>query len=85
MKLDSTSGEDLLPPLPEPKGYDSPGGSLEEMASYSADQMRAYALAERERCAKLCDDLPAKDANGPWFNDDMSAGAYACAAAIRKG
>ena len=40
-------------------------------------------LAERARCAAICDDLPAKDPKGAWFNDDMSAGARECAAAIR--
>jgi hypothetical protein len=41
--------------------------------------------AERERCAKLCEELPSKDPEGPWFNHDMSAGALECAAAIRSG
>lgn len=38
--------------------------------------------AEREACAKLCDEL-LTDASGQWHNDDMAAGAYECAAAIR--
>ena len=41
------------------------------------------AAIERERCAELCDALPANDPKGAWFNDDMSAGARECAAAIR--
>ncbi len=48
-----------------------------------ADVWEAATRAERERCAELCDALPANDPKGGWFNDDMSAGALECAAAIR--
>jgi hypothetical protein len=49
---------------------------------YTAGQLRAAILAERERCAKLCDALP----DWPEYadNHDVSDGASACAAAIRK-
>ena len=55
-------------PLPEPDGwagkdwYHRPATTLSdiifapEQARYTADQMRDYAAAEREECAKLCDD-----------------------------
>lgn len=50
-----------LPPMPEPEGgklrYDHTGSLLPE-PSFSADQVRAYAIqavmAERERCAAIC-------------------------------
>lgn len=41
--------------------------------------------AERERAAKIADDMPVNDPDGPWFNDEMSSAAYQIAAAIRKG
>jgi hypothetical protein len=57
---------------------------------YTASQTRAYGAEcarqaverERERCAKLCDALP----DWPEYadNHDVSDGASACAAAIRK-
>ena len=58
-----------LPPMPEPEGgklrYDHTGSLLPE-PSFSADQVRAYAIqavmAERERCAKLAHDWPAPTA-----------------------
>jgi hypothetical protein len=56
---------------------------------FTSDQLRQAVQeaveAERERCAKLCEELPSKDPEGPWFNHDMSAGALECAAAIRSG
>lgn len=88
---------EALPPLPEPAGAIAvedgidkrTGGIVEHYEDgFSADQMREYALAavqaERERCAKLCDDLPL-DPAGPWFNSDMCEGAEQCAIAIREG
>jgi hypothetical protein len=42
---------DLLP-LPEPDTHCWDDDTGKDVWSYSADQMRAYALAERERCAR---------------------------------
>jgi hypothetical protein len=65
---------DELPPLPtteyvlarEGDGY-TPDRLLAE-AGYTADQMHAYAQAaipaEREACAKVCDDMPDQDESG---------------------
>ena len=50
---------------------------------YIAAMVRKAVEAERERCAALCDSLPESDPKGAWFNDEMSAGARECAAAIR--
>lgn len=65
-----------LPPLPAPES-EVPGG---EWPEYSERQMREYAraavLAERERCAKVCEDHFTHD--GPYRQ-----GASLCAAAIR--
>jgi hypothetical protein len=77
----------------EGDGY-SPDRLLYE-AAYDADQMRAYALQEvakeRERCAKLCDDLEARVwrtyKNGGAANqhtEGRSDGAGECAALIRE-
>jgi len=33
--------------------------------------------------ASICDDLPASDPKGGWFNNDMCIAAAECAAAIR--
>jgi hypothetical protein len=64
------------------------GPGLPVKNAFTADQMRSYALAavlkEREELAALCENLPTTDPDGMWFNHDMSAGAYACAAAIRE-
>jgi len=54
-----------------------------ESADFARAAWNAATKAERERCAELCDALPANDPKGAWFNDDMSAGARECAAAIR--
>jgi hypothetical protein len=68
-----------LPPLPE--------GRYTDFEAFNADQMQAYAraavLAERERCAKVCESMQiAKVATlGDWtklIGDEI-------AAAIRKG
>ena len=40
-------------------------------------------LAERARCASICDDLPVKDPKGAWFKNDMRLAAGECAEAIR--
>lgn len=63
-----------LPPLPEPeilyecdfrrKGY-----------AYAAEQMRAYALAEREACAQVCEGVEQREDAAGW--------AAVCAVAIR--
>ena len=63
-------------------------------AIYTTDQVeeirRAAILAERERCAKVCDDIE----NAAWkdwkasyhtYDDGRSDGAGECAAAIREG
>ena len=47
------------------------------------DVWEAATKAERERCAKLCENLPVDDPEGLWFNDDMTMAARECAAAIR--
>lgn len=62
---------------------------------YTADQLRAAVLEERERCAKLCDSIENerwdmyKRGTGPERASDyvqgQSDGACSCAAAIRKG
>jgi hypothetical protein len=90
-----------LPPLPEPAGAidvdegpaapEYPDGARVESTAdgYTADQMRDYAravvLAERERCALLCDDHAAKHrsfASGSYSQGRMYA-AEDLAAAIR--
>ncbi len=72
MKIDSTSGEDLLPPLPDPPtslaGEWSHDGHVVSFANARA-YAQAYALeavlAERERCARLCEELSAFDMYDP--------------------
>jgi hypothetical protein len=86
--------EDLkLPPLPEPDGVgidcDTDDGSY-----WYAPAMREYAraavLAERERCAKLCDEISAQlkgqvPSRGGGISPTYGGvvGAAKCAAAIR--
>jgi len=45
-------------------------------------QFEAFARLVAEDCAKTCQDLPSTDPDGPWFNDDMTAGAMECEQAI---
>jgi hypothetical protein len=89
--------EDLkLPPLPEPDGAcdlmdANPGDAWSE--ELVREYARAAVLAERERCAKLCDEYEAKKyaaykhGNSPERASDyvqgLSDGAGDCAAAIR--
>jgi hypothetical protein len=81
--------------LPEPQG--SPSGirfSTAEAAGgdmrrdYTPEQVRELvrqaALAERERCARVCEDLVAIKADGT-REDRYAATARACATAIRRG
>lgn len=69
-----------LPALPQPalmqpeSEHDGDGGPL--VSYYTADQVRAAILAERERCAAICDRLSVSEY--PTDCDD-------CAAAIRAG
>ena len=50
----------------------------------SLQAWKAATLVEREACADVCDCIPVKDPDGPWFNDDMSQAAMICAETIRK-
>lgn len=84
---------DELPPLPEPAvfaaGLDANmNGFLDVMAwsegefttpLYTADQLRAAVLAERERCAKVC----GAEAESLGSGGKRDAAALCCAAAIR--
>lgn len=83
------SGE--LPELPNPyraiqkmRACEGDAAAQLLLEHYAISYASLAVQQERERLAKLCDDLPAKDPDGPWFNDEMSQGAYACAAAIRS-
>jgi hypothetical protein len=82
-----------LPPLPEPDTHCWDDDSLCDVWSYSADQMHAYAAAalaaERERCAKLCDDVArsAYELDGRHSSahtEGKGDGAAECAALIRS-
>ena len=71
--------------LPEPDRWVRGFSAEADVALYTAEQMQAAILAERERCAALCD---AKSrewiACGPTENWEYRAhGAEDCAAAIR--
>lgn len=52
---------------------------IPEMEKFAA----IVAEEEREACAKVCGEMPSNDPEGPWFNDDMTLAAIACAKAIR--
>jgi hypothetical protein len=79
-----------LPELPHPEGADVFG------ADYTADQMRAFyaagVKAERERCAKICEEIEKRyldawksNARDPSdFVQGQSDGAGECGTAIRK-
>lgn len=65
--------------LPEPaiNNMGTDGWSWWPVEGYTADQMRAAILEERERCAKICE-------NGVrGWNDDRDEAMEDCAAAIR--
>jgi hypothetical protein len=91
-----------LGPLPKPAGdiYDERGpGRVWRCFCWNADQMRSYAeqevARERERCAKVCDDIAeAHQRSGRYVSvvADHSVraggqvdGAEECARSIRKG
>lgn len=63
-----------------PDFYRSPFDNVKAAAEKAFNEATKI---ERERCAELCDALPANDPKGAWFNDDMAASARECAAAIR--
>ena len=75
--------DDNLPPLPEPVdyGYREEGTWVQQLC-FTHDQMHAYAraaiLAERERCALICEGIAMDDKTGYGIAED-------CAAAIREG
>jgi hypothetical protein len=81
------SAPDSLPPLPEPITVINTG--MQALRGFSAEQMRAYALAavleEREACAKVCDDKERRKweifAHGGQVE---GIGPLDCAAAIRS-
>lgn len=55
---------------------------------FTTDQMRAAVAAERERCAKLCEDIgdayqTSEGHKWPELKTDAQTGAHDCAAAIR--
>jgi hypothetical protein len=74
-------------PLPDPHPDACVGTSVDGWTgAYTREQMRAYALqavaAERERCAKLCEEVSREH-----FADGMTwecNGAAACASRIRR-
>ena len=72
--------DEQLPPLPQEFMQHWRSAPFESMPLYTADQMRAYAAAavaaERERCAKACEQY------GDKVLDD-SGMAEACALIIR--
>ena len=78
-----------LPPLPEPTGF----SDYFPLGGYSPSAMHSYAAAavaaERERCAKLCDDvarsayeLDGRHSSG--HTEGKGDGAGECAALIRS-
>lgn len=82
-----------LPPLPVGAVYTRALGTVgASMYTYTADQMREYALAaiaaEREACAKVCEEIEdSADAMWEMLTDPTeqgrSIGAQHCAQAIR--
>ena len=60
--------------MPEPAVMCDCGGNY-----YTADQLRAAVLAERERCAKLADEY------ATWGGSNFAEWFRKCAAAIREG
>ena len=79
--LRGSESNDQLGPLPEPAlTHDRHGHRLLIGPCYTSNQMRAYAAqergAERERCAKLCEDTQAR-----WPDDGLDG--WLLAAEIR--
>jgi hypothetical protein len=89
-----------LPPMPEPTWEMHPTNPPRRaFAWFTRDQMQAFAraavLLERERCAKLCEELRDKalsaqhgrqdDLQNVMLRQVAHVGAGECAAAIRKG
>lgn len=80
---------DELPPLPEPAfrlkwvggEYKVTKPNIGNTDVYTADQLRAAVLAERERCAKVCESQRMKSAP----TGDYDIACEDCAAAIRAG
>jgi hypothetical protein len=83
---------DDLPPFADQFRPRWPG----DVGGYTAEQMRAYraegVAQERERCAKVCDDLEVsiwhqykKERRNNSHTEGRSDGAGECAAAIRAG
>ena len=80
---------DQLGPLPEPE-FELDGMRIVSCDRYTADQMRAYALAEvsravqaeREACAKVCEKIVA-DTLRLYKGLRRSDGAESCADALR--
>ena len=84
-----------LPPLPEPSPDNHDNGDVfgcDKTFFYTAEEMHAYAAAavaaDRERCAKLCDDvarsayeLDGRHSSG--HTEGRGDGAAECAALIR--
>ena len=92
---------DDLPPLPEPAfrlkwvdgAYKVTKPNIGNTDVYTAAQVeavrRAAVLAERERCAKVCEEIETASwkewkATYNTYHDGRSDGAGECAAAIRK-
>ena len=85
---------DNLPPLPEPVevldlwGNDCPVYNREQMRAYAIAYARAAVLAERERCANVCEGIEAAAWKSckeryNYYDQGHSDGAGECAAAIR--
>ena len=80
---------DKLPPLPTPEAWRTHVGPWDcsTAYAYTVNQMREYAAqavaAEREACAKVCEQLePRHRMDGEWLAG-WSDGTDDCAAAIR--
>lgn len=73
----------LPPPAVRCGDYAGPPGEGASEDYFTAEQVRHLIAAERERCAKVCEDLGARD----WFEVGavVRAATRECAAAIRKG
>ncbi len=73
-----------LPPLPPPDTHCWDEDTSKDVWSYSDDAMRAYAeqavAAERERCAKLCDEVQQQYSDASSGDDATRS----CAAVIRQ-
>ena len=76
-RLDDTIG--LLPHGTPEAVNDVLGAAADEIERLRAE-LEAAIAAERERCAKVCQDVA-----GWFYSADAASGARACAAAIRGG